>query len=184
MSKTKIWQWSVDSLVGIPRSLICQLIVLPLFSQHFPIIDGCAAALTGPPDHCRIGLSLESTTYCVINDRTSHSPSSIPFVPFEGGRPMEGGTAEIGLMESRVATDWAHRIPHGRSCCRGRSKPSRNGTKEKCSVEPTTSRRLREYIPRILLAMGEEDTSFYWMCWPGAGDDVNRIVETESETWS
>ena len=67
---------------------------------------------------------------------------------------MEGGTAEIGLMESRVATDWAHRIPHRRrSCCSAEGRVSQ-AEMESYSAEQNISPRLREYIPHILLAMG------------------------------
>ena len=69
-------------------------IFLLLFPQHFTSSAVCWL-------DCRIGFSLESTTYCVIIEQGTQLP-------------LGNGRSEIGLMESRVAIDWAYRI-RGRS---------------------------------------------------------------------
>ena len=74
---------------------------------------------------------------------TPLAPSHFPFpFPFGAGRT---GRSEIGLMDSRVATDWAHRIPLRKQ---GRSKPSQNRTKESTQQSKFSFKRLREYLSK------------------------------------
>ena len=56
------------------------------------------------------------------------------------------GRSEIGLMESRVATDWAHRV-----------RGSQNGTKESTRQSKLRSMMLREYY--LLFPSGHQQES-------------------------
>ena len=92
---------------------------------------------------CRIGFSLESTTYCVIIEQGTHSAH-----PHFGlwALGADFGRSEIGLMESRVATDWAHR-----------DRGSQNGTKESTRQSKLRSMMLREYY--LLFPSGHQQES-------------------------